>query len=62
MQSRQGSSAILLGLLQVDLKSQLMINVTDASNALSGDAGDDSDDKHVLYMHGMSRQSRLPSV
>ena len=52
MQSRQGSSAILLGLLQVDLKSQLMINVTDASNALSGDAGDDSDDKHVLYMHG----------
>ena len=51
VQSRQGSSSILLGLLQVDLKSQLMINVLEASNTLSGVESDD-DQRTVLYMHG----------
>lgn len=50
MQSRQGSSSILLGLLQVDLKSQLMINVVDASNTLS--LSEEDEDKHIVYMHG----------
>ncbi|CAE7246052.1 unnamed protein product, partial [Symbiodinium sp. CCMP2456] len=52
MLQRQGSNSTLLGLLQVDLKSQLVIDVIQASNALSGEGDHDSDGEHVLYMHG----------